>query len=200
LSNEAAEEEAVDILIYQVSQGPNKLELEEIHGSAPFSYELLSTASSSFILDCTTDLFVYQGSSCPSSVRKGALQCAKLFHEQYDRPPWAKVWTLRRHHEHPYFQQLFQDFPEVIVSPYVGKIYSFAADIYPNVSKFFDELSESELQKKEVKEVWQDPERSFETWCVKSNTFKKLPPNDRGVLYRKECVLTMVTCPGDAGK
>lgn len=103
---------------------------------APFPNNFITTPDFSIIIDCTTDIFVYilinwssliinawlifdfkrfLAPGSPKSVRRGGEECAKLFYTHYDRPDWAKVWTISGQPTlrgeaatlHPFFTQFF---------------------------------------------------------------------------------------------
>ncbi|EAL61752.1 gelsolin-related protein [Dictyostelium discoideum AX4] len=106
------DDETIVNLYRTILKANGKLGLEQIAEEYPLHYSLLGDCLDQvYILDCTTDIFIW----CPKGVGKkkvlAAKECAKVFFKEYERPEWAEIIVLQQHNESPLFKRQFKDWP-----------------------------------------------------------------------------------------
>ncbi|KAK5583517.1 hypothetical protein RB653_005113 [Dictyostelium firmibasis] len=105
------DDETIVSLYRTILKANGKLGLEQLSEEYPIQYSILSNNDQVYILDCTTDIFIW----CPKGVGKkkvlAAKECAKVFYKEYDRPEWAEIIVLQQNNESPLFKRQFKNWP-----------------------------------------------------------------------------------------
>eukprot|EP01132_Coremiostelium_polycephalum_P000557 gene557-702_t len=106
-----SDDEETIVSLYKTCIKPNgKLGLEQIAEDYPLPYSLLSN-DDVYILDCTTDIFVWYPYKCPRKKVLAAKECAKIFYSEYERPKWARISFISQGNEPPLFKRQFEGWP-----------------------------------------------------------------------------------------
>jgi len=107
----ADEDDETIVNLYKTCIKPNgRLGLEQIAEEYPLHYSKLSNTEV-FILDCTTDIFVWAPKGISRKKVNAARECAKVFFQEYERPQWAEIHYFIEGNELPLFKRQFKDWP-----------------------------------------------------------------------------------------
>ncbi|KAF2075436.1 hypothetical protein CYY_003265 [Polysphondylium violaceum] len=105
------EDDDTIVNLYKTCIKPNgRLGLEQISEEYPLHYNQL-TNTEVYILDCTTDIFVWAPKGISRKKVNAARECAKVFFQEYDRPQWAEIHYFIEGNELPLFKRQFKDWP-----------------------------------------------------------------------------------------
>lgn len=97
-------------------------EIDEEVQVTPLEEETLSKdmldSNACFVLDCSTEIFVWNGKYSSFEQKKSAVMLAEEFLSMFDRPQWTPITTVFESAEPVLFKQRFVDWLDIPVRVY----------------------------------------------------------------------------------
>ncbi|KYR00496.1 gelsolin-related protein [Tieghemostelium lacteum] len=211
----STEEDETIVNLYKTCIKPNgKLGLEPIHEDYPMNYSLLTGENEEeeeeeeeeereeevYILDCTTDIFIYSSNTISKKKIAVARECAKIFYNEYERPKWAEISEVKKGNEPPLFKYQFIDWPKSKVSlnynsnnnknsTIIDSYYNFS-----NIKVLSDDiLVENLLDNDESDQV------DVYVVTLPDLEFFKLSEPEKSTFYEEDCYMTIISSRKERG-
>eukprot|EP01133_Synstelium_polycarpum_P012139 gene12139-14202_t len=192
------DDETIVNLYKTVVKSNGKLDLQSIADEYPIEYSMLDD-DEVYILDCTTDIFVWAPTGVARKKIIAGRECAKMFYGEYERPRWARIIFCQQGLEHPHFKQQFKDWPiEDIPTPpqqtlnnykHMSKL-SKSGIIY-NFDRIMSTMKEEVIQPL----IENDDTDIVDVYSITlpGLEFSKLDKLEKGQFYENDCYMVIVS-------
>ena len=188
-------------ILYLVGLGTGFLEISQIDFKEGKLKPSLLEAKSVYILDCSSDLFVWFGRKSPRLVKAAALKLSQELYSMINRPDYALITRCLQGTEPQVFKSKFSSWDNVIAVDFTRTADSVARtganlhqwmskqDVKIDTSALFM-LRQPELDKetaRKLAEEWNDELGIMEVLVLEGKKFVKLPENEIGHFYSQDC-------------
>ncbi|EGC29295.1 hypothetical protein DICPUDRAFT_95982 [Dictyostelium purpureum] len=199
-SFEYSEEDETIVNLYKTCiKSTGKLGLEQIAEEYPLYYKALSK-DEVYILDCTTDIFVW----CPKGISRkkvaAAKECAKVFYKEYERPAWAEIRCISSGNEPPLFKRQFKGWPlpKLELSQCVDSFKMAAKRSNISSDKFYYDFHYINFTCRDevILPIYENlPNDKVDVYGVTlpDLQFFRLEPEEKCHFYEEDCFMVMVT-------
>lgn len=187
--------------LYQVGLGMGYLELPQVEIKQKRLEKKLLDTKNVYILDCSTDVFVWLGQKSTRLVRAAALKLSQELCAMLKRPKHAIVSRVLEGTEPQIFKSKFYGWDDVIAVDFTRTAQSVArtgADLKKWMSKQETKADLSALfmnrqppmSKEEAKtlmEEWNEDLEALESFVLEGKKFVRLPEEEIGHFYSEDC-------------
>ena len=188
-------------ILYLVGLGMGFLEISQIDFKEGKLKPSLLEPKSVYILDCSSDLFVWFGRKSPRLVKAAALKLSQELYSMINRPEYALITRCLQGTEPQVFKSKFSSWDNVIAVDFTRTADSVARtganlhqwmskqDVKIDTSALFM-LRQPELDKesaRQLTEEWNDELGLMEVLLLEGKKFVKLPENEIGHFYSQDC-------------
>eukprot|EP00727_Mastigamoeba_balamuthi_P001512 m51a1_g11358 hypothetical protein (1370) ;mRNA; r:14167-20674 len=104
----------IDDILYKIEDKGGNVEATEVARNAAVVKEVLDTFCC-YILDCLTEMYVWQGTRAPPPIRKSALPMAAEILRARERPDWVKILKINEGMETVMFKEKFHNWPDTLM-------------------------------------------------------------------------------------
>ncbi|RWS11681.1 protein flightless-1-like protein [Dinothrombium tinctorium] len=188
-------------ILYQVCLGMGYLELPQVEFSEGKLKPSLLDPKNVYILDCSTDLFVWLGRKSARLVKAAALKLAQELYNMIKRPDYALVIRCLQGTEPQIFKTKFCAWDDVIAVDFTRTADSVARtganlsewmakqEVKIDIAALFTPRQPimSDEEANQLMEEWNEDLEALEAFVLEGKKFVRLPEEELGNFYSEDC-------------
>ncbi|XP_074600269.1 FLII actin remodeling protein [Brevipalpus obovatus] len=188
-------------IVYKVGLGMGYLELPQVTLKEGKLFPSLLETKNVYILDCSTDLFVWLGRKAARLVKAAAIKLVQELYDMIKRPDLALITRCLQGNEPQVFKSKFNAWDDVIAVDFTRTADSVArtgANLHEWMAKqevkidtsalFLPRAKPMEFEEEEkLMNSWNDELKSMEAFVLEGKKFVRLPEEELGHFYSEDC-------------